>query len=59
MPVTDPAHEALFEAIRERRRTEPLAGARLGAEEIHQRLLQALSDGRGVHAESLLAVVGS
>jgi hypothetical protein len=58
MPVTDPAHEALFEAIRERRRTEPLAGARLGAEEIRQRLLQALSDGRGVHAESLLAVVG-
>jgi hypothetical protein len=58
MPVTDPAHEALFEALRVRRATEPLVGARLGAEEISQGLLQALSDGRGVHGESLLAVVG-
>jgi len=58
MTVTDPAHAALFEALRKRRGTDPLAGARLGAQEIHQRLLQALSDGRGVHGESLLAVVG-
>jgi hypothetical protein len=58
MLVTDPAHESLFEALRARRGTEPLAGARLGAEEIRQRLLHALSDGRGVHGESLLAVVG-
>jgi hypothetical protein len=58
MTVTDPAHQALFEALRMRHGTEPLAGARLGAEEIRQRLLQALSDGRGVHVESLLAVVG-
>lgn len=58
MPVTDPAHEALFEALREHRATDPLVAARLGAREIGQRLLQALGDGRGVHVESLLAVVG-
>lgn len=58
MPVTDPAHDALFEALRERRFIDPLAGARHGAAEIRERLMQALSDGRGVHAESLLAVVG-
>lgn len=55
----DPAAEALLRAIEEKRKTDPLIGAKLGGKEIFQRLLRGMEDGRGVHVESLLCALGS
>ncbi len=51
--------DSLLEAIAERRAQDPLVGARIGAEEVSRRLLDAMASDRGVHVESLLAVCGS
>jgi len=55
----DPAAEAILHAIEEKRKTDPLIGAKLGGKEIFQRLLRGLKDDRGVHVESLLCALGS
>jgi hypothetical protein len=56
---TDPRLAALLDAIRSRRAEDPLVGARVGAAEIRERLVDGLRTANGVHAESLLAVIGA
>lgn len=46
-------------AIEEARATNPVAHLKIGAEELVQRLLGSMQNERGVHVESLLAVLGS
>lgn len=55
----DPRLSALLEAIRNRRGADPLVGAKVGAREITDRLIEGLRTAQGVHVESLLAVVGA
>lgn len=50
---------ALMRALEEKRKSDPLAGAKLGARELVQRLLQGMGNERGVHAESLLCTLGA
>ena len=54
-----PAKQALLRAIAEKRAEDPLIGAKLGAREIVQWLLVAMKSEKGVHIESLLAVLGA
>jgi hypothetical protein len=58
-PQMDPKTEALSNAIRERSKEDPLVGAKLGAKEVFQRLLDGMKDAKGVHIESLLTALGS
>lgn len=55
----DPRAEAMFAAIAERRKVEPLVGAKLGGQDILKRLMAAMNDDKGVHIESLLSLLGS
>lgn len=57
--MTDPRLSALLDAIRERRDVDPLVGAKVGALEIRDRLIEVLGTAQGVHVESLLAVIGA
>lgn len=56
--MSDPLQAVLLETIRQQGRRDPLIEARLGARAIISRLLHGLATPKGVHAESLLAVVG-
>lgn len=58
-PELDPKTAALILAIRERSKEDPLVGAKLGAKEVFQRLLNCMKNERGVHIESLLCTLGS
>jgi len=58
-PQMDPKTAALINAIRERSKEDPLVGAKLGAKEVFQRLLDGMKDSKGVHIESLLTALGS
>jgi hypothetical protein len=58
-PKLDPKTAALIRAIEERRKQDPLIGAKLGAKEIFQRLLAGMKNERGVHVESLLCALGA
>lgn len=51
--------ELLQNALRERERVNPLAGAQVGAKEVYQRLLGGMADEKGVHSESLLCALGA
>lgn len=51
--------EIFFRALAEKRKEDPLIGPKLGSQEILQRLLDAGKTERGVHAESLLCLLGS
>lgn len=55
----DPASRAFLDEIERRKPTEPLIGVKAGAFEVVQQLLKAMKDERGVHAETLLGVLGS
>jgi hypothetical protein len=55
----DPKTAALVHAIRERSKEDPLAGAKLGAKEMFQRLLNGMKNEKGVHIESLLCALGA
>ena len=55
----DAATEALRRQVEEKRKTDPLIGAKIASREITQRLLHAMKDSRGVHAESLLTALGA
>lgn len=55
----DPKTAALIKAIRERSKEDPLVGAKLGAKEVFQRLLDGMKDSKGVHVESLLTALGA
>ncbi|MBF0309868.1 MAG: hypothetical protein HQL56_10095 [Magnetococcales bacterium] len=51
--------DSLMHAIAERKKVDPYVGLSIGAQEVNQHLLAALKDGRGVHVETLLAILGS
>lgn len=53
------AVESLLAAIRERSKQDPLAGAKIAAQEVYQRLTSAMQNDKGVHAESLLCALGA
>ncbi len=55
----DPKTAALVKAIRERSKEDPMIGAKLGAKEVFQRLLDGMRDSKGVHLESLLTALGA
>lgn len=55
----DPKAAALINAIRERSKEDPLIGAKLGAKEVFQRLLDGMKDSKGVHVESFLTALGA
>lgn len=55
----DPAAAALMRAIEEKRKTDPLIGAKLGSKEVNQRLINAMKNEKGVHVESLLSALGA
>lgn len=57
--VFDARSESLFSAIEERRKTEPLIGARLGGKEILKRVMETMHDDKKVHIESLLTLLGA
>lgn len=54
-----PALRAVANAAQDLRREDPLAAARMGAKELFHRVYHMMKDDRGVHIESLLAVLGS
>ena len=55
----DPKTAALINAIRERSQEDPFIGAKLGAKEVFQRLVEGMKDSNGVHIESLLTALGA
>jgi hypothetical protein len=55
----DPALAALLRVIEEKRKTDPLIGAKIGAKEVSQRLLNGMKTEKGVHIESLLCALGA
>ena len=50
---------ALKSAIDAQKETDPLAGLKIGAKEINQRLINGLKNEKGVHIESFLTVIGA
>ena len=50
---------SLLRAINNEKKTDPLIGAKVGAKEIIQQLLHLLRDNKGIHSESMLAVLGT
>lgn len=56
---TSPFEDAFFRQLAEKSKTDPLIGAKIGKNEILQRLLDAMKTDRGVHIESLLCALGS
>lgn len=54
-----PAIDSLVAAVRERSKEDPLAGARIAAQEVYHRLTSAMQNDKGVHAESLLCALGA
>jgi len=58
-PQLDPKTAALVNAIRERTKEDPLVGAKLGAKEVLQRLIDGMKNEHGVHVESLLCALGA
>lgn len=59
--ASDPARwEAeILERVKEMTPNDPLIGAKVGGKELAARLIEAMKDGRGVHAESLMCAVGA
>ncbi|ADU75362.1 hypothetical protein M972_112445 [Acetivibrio thermocellus AD2] len=51
--------DMFFRQINERRKEDPLIGAKLGAKEIFNTLLNAVRDSRGVHIETLICALGA
>jgi len=51
--------EIFFRTINERRKEDPLIGAKIGAKEILNGLVARMKDDRGVHTESLLCALGA
>lgn len=51
--------QALMNAISEKKKNDPFIGVKIGSKELVQRLMQELKNEKGVHVESLLAIIGS
>lgn len=54
-----PYLQTLMHQVDLKRREDPFAGAKLAGQEIYANVLNILKDGKGVHVETLLAVLGS
>ncbi|WP_341708400.1 hypothetical protein [Halopseudomonas sp.] len=50
---------ALLSAIEEKRKTDPLVGAKIAGKEVLNRLLAAMKNEKGVHVESLFCALGA
>lgn len=48
-----------LKAVNEKRKEDPLIGAKIGSKEIFNRLLNGMKDDKGVHIQSLLCALGS
>ena len=59
LPATDPMTQAMNRAIAEKQKTDPLIKVKIGGKEIFHRIVSGLKDERGVHIESLLALLGA
>ncbi|HEY1217435.1 MAG TPA: hypothetical protein VGF03_00760 [Bryobacteraceae bacterium] len=53
------AAQAMKDTIREKRKSDPLIGPKLGGRALAQDLMSGLNDQRGVHLETLLCALGS
>lgn len=51
--------DALFQAINEKKKDDPLVGLKIGSNELMERLIGTLKNEKGVHIESLLGIIGS
>ncbi|MEX8519211.1 MAG: hypothetical protein AB3X44_11935 [Leptothrix sp. (in: b-proteobacteria)] len=56
---SDLIFETMMTAINEKRKVDPLIGAKIGSKEIVQHLIAALRTDKGVHIESLLSALGA
>lgn len=62
IPLLDPNHPELRNmafAVDQRRKNDPYAGAKIAGEEIFLNITNWLKDEKGVHAETLLAIIGA
>lgn len=57
--ASHPAEEAMARAIAEKKKEDPLIGVKIGSKSFLDQLLNAMKNERGVHIESLLALLGS
>jgi hypothetical protein len=55
----DRISDILINTINEKRKEDPMIGAKIGAKEVFNRLISGMKDSKGVHIESLLCVLGS
>jgi hypothetical protein len=56
---SDRISEAFFCQLNEKRKDDPLIGAKVGAKDILDRLLNSMKDPKGVHIETLLCALGA
>src|SRR5689334_24140083 len=57
--AADTSTESLVAVIREKRKTDPLIGAKVAGREILGRLTLAMHNDKGVHSESLCCALGA
>lgn len=57
--ASSPSVSAIVRAIEERRKEDPLIGAKIGAIEVYHHILALLKNEKGVHVESLLCALGA
>lgn len=55
----DRFEEAFLYTINEKRKEDPLIGAKIGAKEMINNIINRMKDSRGIHIESLICVLGS
>lgn len=56
---SNPTVSALVQAIENRRKEDPLIGAKIGAKEVYHHVLSLLKDEKGVHIQSLFCALGA
>jgi hypothetical protein len=56
---TERVASVLAQTVAEKRQEDPLIGAKVGAQEVLQRVMQGMKDEKGVHIESLLSALGA
>lgn len=55
----DRVSSVFFETIAEKRKEDPLIGAKVGSKDIFNRLISVMQDSKGVHIESFICALGS
>lgn len=59
LPKSDPQLLSFIREINLKRKSDPFIGAKIAGEEIYINLIEALKTENGVHAETLLAIIGA